>query len=98
MRSRGSRRSARFLAVLAAGGLLLAACGSEAADRDAFVRAMTEQAQLTDAEAACVADEIFVNSGLSEAEINEGSDDLNGPASTAFRTAFEAAVELCTDL
>jgi len=86
----------RVVAVLGLSALALSACGDEAADEEAFIHAMTEQANLTLPEAECMADEIFNNSGLSEEQINEGSDDFE--SSQAFMTAFNAALALCTDL
>lgn len=73
--------------------LLLAACGAEAADREAFVRAMERQGEMTPAQAECMAVEVFDNSDLTEAQINEGSDNLEG--ASAFQTVFEAALVVC---
>jgi hypothetical protein len=86
----------RSLAIVAFCGLALSACGDEPADEESFFQAMTEQAGLTTEEANCMVEEIFVNAGLTEAEINEGADDIDN--STAFRTAFLAALDVCTDL
>ncbi len=88
----------RSAAILAVAGLLLSACGDEPANEESLFSAMTEQADLTTEEANCVVDEIFTNSDLTEAEINNGSKDINGATSTAFRIAFEAALETCADL
>jgi hypothetical protein len=84
----------RAIAVLLTSGLLLAACGDEAADREAFVRAMERQGELTPEEAECMAVEVFDNSDLTESEINNGARDLEG--ASAFQTVFEAALETCT--
>lgn len=84
----------RGLALLMIAGLLLAACGDEASDRDAFVRAMERQAELTPQQAECMAVKVFDESDLTESEINEGADDLEG--ASAFRQVFEAALEDCT--
>lgn len=75
-------------------GLLLAACGDEANDREAFVRAMERQAELSPDEAECMAVEVFDNGGLSESEINNGADNLEGAG--AFQAVFEAALVTCT--
>jgi hypothetical protein len=84
----------RAIAVLFTSGLLLAACGNEAADREAFVRAMERQGELTAEQAECLAVEVFDNSDLTESEINNGSNDLEG--ASAFQQVFEAALEICT--
>ena len=84
----------RGLAVLMVAGLLLAACGDEANDRESFVRAMERQAELTPAEAECIAVIVFDESDLTESEINEGADDLEG--ASAFRQVFEGALDECT--
>ena len=87
-------RARRTLAFLSISALLLAACGDEAADREAFVRAMERQGELTPDEAECMAVEVFDNGGLTEQQINQGADDINQDA-TAFRQVFEAALEVC---
>lgn len=84
----------RATAVLLASGLLLAACGDEASDREAFVRAMERQGEMSPADAECMAVEVFDNGGLTESQINEGADDLNEGAE-AFRRVFEAALQTC---
>lgn len=86
----------RAAAVLLSIGLLASACGDEPADYDALIRTLTQQAELSEGEATCVADEIFLNSGLTESEINNGADDLT--KSKAFSDAFDAALALCADL
>lgn len=87
-------RAKRTLAFLSISGLLLAACGDEANDREAFVRAMERQAELSPDAAECMAVEVFDNGGLTEAQINQGADNLNDGAD-AFRQVFEAALEVC---
>ena len=84
----------RAIAVLVTSGLLLAACGDEPADREAFVRAMERQGEMTPAEAECMAVEVFDRSDLTESEINNGAKDLEG--ASAFQQVFEAALETCT--
>ena len=89
-----SQRTKRTLAILSISGLLLAACGDEPSDRNAFVRAMEGQAEMTPAEAECMAVAVFDEGNLTEAEINNGSDDpFSGGG--AFLTVFEAALEEC---
>ena len=90
------RRRLGLVALLAAGGLLLAACGDEPADRDALIRALERQGELSTEDATCVADEIFSNPNLTESEINNGADDLEGAA--AFSEAFQTALAACTGL
>jgi len=77
-------------------GLLLAACGDEANDREAFVRSMEGQGEMSPAEAECMAVEVFDNSGLSEEQLNNGgSADETFEGATAFRDVFEAALATC---
>jgi len=77
-------------------GLLLAACGDEANDREAFVRAMERQAELSPEVAECMAVEVFDSGELTESEINNGArDDETFGDSNAFRTVFEAALASC---
>jgi hypothetical protein len=83
----------RVTAVLMISSLLLAACGEEASDREAFVRAMERQGELTPEQAECMAVEVFDNSSLTESQINEGADDLEG--ASAFQRVFEAALDVC---
>jgi hypothetical protein len=83
----------RATAVLLISGMLLAACGAEASDREAFVRAMERQGEMTPAQAECMAVEVFDNSDLTESQINEGADALEG--ASAFQTVFEAALDVC---
>ena len=83
----------RATAVLLISGVLLAACGAEASDREAFVRAMERQGELSPEQAECMAVEVYDNSDLTESQINEGSDDLEG--ASAFQTVFEAALDVC---
>lgn len=86
--------SLRLLSPLMVFGLLLAACGDEANDREAFVRAMERQAEMSPEGAECMAVEVFDNGGLSEPEINNGADDpFNG--GDAFLVVFEAALDTC---
>lgn len=73
---------------------LLAACGDEANDRESFVRAMERQGELSPDQAECLAVEVFDNGDLTEAQINEGADNLFDGAG-AFRTVFEAALDTC---
>lgn len=75
-------------------GLLLAACGDEPSDREAFVRAMERQGQLTPEQAECLAVAVFDSGELTESEINNGADDLEG--ATAFEAVFTAALDDCT--
>lgn len=89
-----TRRAKRILAILSISGLLLAACGDEANDRPAFVRAMEGQGEMTPEQAECMAVAVFDEGGLTEAEINNGSDDpFNGGG--AFLEVFEAALDDC---
>lgn len=77
-------------------GLLLSACGDEANDREAFVRAMENQGDMDAEQAECMAVEVFDNGGLTESQINNGGDagsDFEGAG--AFRTVFDAALETC---
>jgi len=83
----------RATAVLLISVLLLASCGAEASDRESFVRAMERQGELTPEQAECMAVKVFDESSLTESQINEGSDDLEG--ASAFQTVFEAALEVC---
>lgn len=77
-------------------GLLLSACGDEANDREAFVRAMENQAEMSPDQAECMAVEVFDNGGLTESQINEGArDDETFGDSDAFRKVFEAALTTC---
>lgn len=75
-------------------GLLLSACGDEASDREAFVRAMERQGEMSPEEAECMAVEVFDKSDLTESEINNGSNDLEG--ASAFQAVFEAALDTCS--
>ena len=88
----------RSAAILAFAGLALTACGDEASNEESFFSAMTEQAGLTDEEANCMVNEIFNNSSLTGDQINEGSNDINGSSSSAFRNAFNTALEKCAGL
>ena len=83
----------RSTALLLIAGLLLSACGDEANDREAFVRAMERQGEMTPDEAECMAVEVFDNSDLTESEINNGAKDLEG--ASAFQAVFEAALDTC---
>ena len=86
--------SLRIVSGVLVSGLLLAACGAEANDREAFVRAMERQGEMTPEQAECMAVEVFDNGDLSESEINEGSDDpFDGGG--AFLIVFEAAITTC---
>ena len=87
--------SLRIVSGVLVSGLLLAACGDEANDRESFVRAMAGQGEMSAEQAECMAVEVFDNGDLSESEINQGADDLNDQAA-AFRTVFEAALATCT--
>lgn len=88
--------SLRLLSGLMASGLLLAACGDEANDREAFVRVMEGQAELSPEAAECMAVEVFDNGGLTESQINEGArDDETFGNSIAFREVFDAALAIC---
>ena len=84
----------RLIAGLLASGLLLSACGDEASDREAFVRAMERQGELTPEEAECMAVAVFDSGELSESQINEGADDLEG--ASAFQRVFEEALDSCS--
>ncbi len=84
----------RATAVLAISGLLLAACGAEASDRDAFVRAMEREGEMSPADAECMAVEVFDNGGLTETQINEAAENLDD-GDQAFLTVFEAALDIC---
>ncbi len=86
----------RSFAVLAFFALFAAACGEEAADRESFIRSMTQQAELSESQAACMADEIFGLDGPTESQINEGARDIN--SNEAFRKAFDESLENCTGL
>ena len=88
--------SLRLLSGLAVSGLLLAACGAEANDREAFVRAMERQAEMSPEAAECMAVEVFDNGGLSEQELNNGGNaDDTFDGATRFRTVFDAALLTC---
>lgn len=77
-------------------GLLLSACGDEANDREAFVRAMENQSEMTPEQAECMAVEVFDNGGLEEAQLNNGGDaDSDFEGAGAFRTVFDAALITC---
>jgi len=89
--------SLRLLSGLMVSGLLLAACGDEANDREAFVRAMERQGELTPEQAECMAVEVFDNGGLTESQINEGADaDETFAGASQFRTVFDAALITCS--
>lgn len=77
-------------------GLLLASCGDEANDREAFIRAMENQAELSPDVAECMAVAVFDSGDLTESEINQGArDDETFGESSAFREVFDAALATC---
>lgn len=86
--------SLRLLSGLMVSGLLLASCGAEANDREAFVRAMERQGEMSPDQAECMAVEVFDSGDLTSQQINEGADDLN-EQTDIFLGVFEAAVAAC---
>lgn len=88
--------SLRLLSGLLVSGLLLASCGDEANDREAFVRVMQEQGEVSLEQAECMADEVF-NSDLTESQINQGAKaDESFEGAERFQTVFEAALATCS--
>ena len=84
----------RLIAGLLASAALLSACGAEASDREAFVRAMERQGTMTPEQAECMAVAVFDSGELTESEINNGADDLEG--ASAFEGVFRDALDSCT--
>lgn len=89
MRSSLSRPSA----IIVACGLLFSACGDDASDHEALVKALSSQDQMTTEEATCIADDIFEEGRYTEDEMKKAGKDIT--AVDGFQEAVEAAMDSC---
>ncbi len=90
LRSRTSRRS---VAVLAAGALLLSACGEGDATREDLIASLTEQARLSAGEAECVAVALYDSGDWEQGQLNNAAKD---PSSVdGFQAALDETLADC---
>lgn len=95
------RTRSRLLAAVVAGGLLLTACGDEAATEDGLVRSLTEapdggRAAVNPEQARCIAETLFGQFDEDQISAIAGAaspDELPAGAGEAINQAYDECVE-----
>lgn len=83
----------RSLGLVLGGALLLTACGEGDAEREDMIRIFEERAELSEADATCIADEIYGDTTWTQEQLNAAAKD---PATVpGFQDALDAAIAGC---